>query len=92
MAGLDAGLVYNSWPKMADKWVPDDLMAFDPKWKNIFENPTTVQFNHRHLVCVCVCVNIYGCVCAHACVCGCEYILLPERGRGRESSEQFSSR
>ena len=50
MAGLDAGLVYNSWPKMADKWVPDDLMAFDPKWKNIFENPTTVQFNHRHLV------------------------------------------
>ncbi|KAK7508520.1 hypothetical protein BaRGS_00000086 [Batillaria attramentaria] len=49
VAGLDAGLVYNSWPKMADKWVPDDLGSFDPKWKNIFENPTTVQFNHRHL-------------------------------------------
>lgn len=49
VAGLDAGLVYNSWPKMADKWVPDDLVTFDPKWKNIFENPTTVQFNHRHL-------------------------------------------
>ena len=62
MAGLDAGLVYNSWPKMADKWVPDDLMAFDPKWKNIFENPTTVQFNHRHLVCVCVCVCVCMCV------------------------------
>ncbi|KAK7110218.1 heme A synthase COX15-like [Littorina saxatilis] len=49
VAGLDAGLVYNSWPKMADKWVPDDLVAFDPKWKNVFENPTTVQFSHRHL-------------------------------------------
>lgn len=49
VAGLDAGLVYNSWPKMADKWIPDDLWAFAPKWKNIFENSTTVQFNHRNL-------------------------------------------
>ncbi|XP_041368835.1 cytochrome c oxidase assembly protein COX15 homolog [Gigantopelta aegis] len=49
VAGLDAGLTYNSWPKMADKWFPDDLWANTPKWKNIFENPTTVQFIHRHL-------------------------------------------
>ncbi|KAK3094382.1 hypothetical protein FSP39_001024 [Pinctada imbricata] len=49
VAGLDAGLTYNSWPKMADRWIPDDLLALDPKWKNTFENPTTVQFNHRHL-------------------------------------------
>ncbi|XP_013409546.1 cytochrome c oxidase assembly protein COX15 homolog [Lingula anatina] len=49
VAGLDAGLVYNSWPKMADKWIPDDILAQSPKWKNIFENATTVQFNHRHL-------------------------------------------
>lgn len=49
VAGLDAGLTYNSYPKMADRWIPDDLWVFSPKWKNIFENPTTVQFNHRHL-------------------------------------------
>ncbi|XP_046552668.1 cytochrome c oxidase assembly protein COX15 homolog [Haliotis rubra] len=49
VAGLDAGLTYNSWPKMADKWIPDDLVTIAPKWKNMFENPTTVQFNHRHL-------------------------------------------
>ncbi|ESO94970.1 hypothetical protein LOTGIDRAFT_117398 [Lottia gigantea] len=49
VAGLDAGLVYNSWPKMADKWIPEDIAKFVPKWKNVFENPTTVQFNHRHL-------------------------------------------
>ncbi|XP_071511026.1 heme A synthase COX15-like [Diadema antillarum] len=49
VAGLDAGLVYNSFPKMADKWIPEDVMAFDPKYKNIFENPTTVQFDHRIL-------------------------------------------
>lgn len=49
VAGLDAGLVYNSYPKMADKWIPDDIMAFSPKARNITENPTTVQFNHRML-------------------------------------------
>ena len=40
---------YNSWPKMADRWIPDDLLARNPKWKNFFENPTTIQFDHRHL-------------------------------------------
>ncbi|KAK7868339.1 hypothetical protein R5R35_013640 [Gryllus longicercus] len=49
VAGLDAGLVYNSFPKMADRWIPEDIMAFDPQWKNFSENPTTVQFNHRIL-------------------------------------------
>ncbi|CAI5775241.1 c oxidase assembly COX15 homolog [Podarcis lilfordi] len=49
VAGLDAGLVYNSFPKMGERWIPDDLLAFSPKLKNIFENPTTVQFDHRIL-------------------------------------------
>lgn len=49
VAGLDAGLVYNSWPKMADRWIPTDLFAMSPRWKNFFENSTTVQFDHRHL-------------------------------------------
>nr|XP_022904199.1 cytochrome c oxidase assembly protein COX15 homolog [Onthophagus taurus] len=49
VAGLDAGLVYNSFPKMADKWIPDDLLVYEPKMTNVTENPTTVQFNHRIL-------------------------------------------
>ncbi|KAF7272489.1 hypothetical protein GWI33_014726 [Rhynchophorus ferrugineus] len=49
VAGLDAGLVYNSFPKMADKWVPDDILAYSPKLVNLTENPTTVQFDHRIL-------------------------------------------
>lgn len=49
VAGLDAGLVYNSFPKMGDRWIPDDLLAFSPYLKNVFENPTTVQFDHRIL-------------------------------------------
>lgn len=50
VAGLDAGLVYNTWPMMADRWIPTDLVTLTPKWKNIFENGTMAQFNHRHLV------------------------------------------
>ncbi|XP_049776248.1 cytochrome c oxidase assembly protein COX15 homolog [Schistocerca cancellata] len=49
VAGLDAGLVYNSFPKMADRWIPDDILAYSPPLSNITENPTTVQFNHRIL-------------------------------------------
>lgn len=49
VAGLDAGLVYNSYPKFADRWIPADLAVFSPAWKNLFENTTTVQFDHRVL-------------------------------------------
>ena len=50
VAGLDAGLVYNSFPKMADRWIPCDIVALTPGIRNVTENPTTVQFNHRIMV------------------------------------------
>ncbi|XP_028917287.1 cytochrome c oxidase assembly protein COX15 homolog [Ornithorhynchus anatinus] len=49
VAGLDAGLVYNSFPKMGERWVPEDLFTFSPVLRNVFENPTMVQFDHRIL-------------------------------------------
>lgn len=49
VAGLDAGLVYNSWPKMADRWIPSDVLSMKPTWRNFFENPSTTQFQHRML-------------------------------------------
>jgi len=49
VAGLEAGLVYNSFPKFADRWIPSDIAAINPWWRNMFENPTTTQFNHRLL-------------------------------------------
>lgn len=49
VAGLDAGLVYNSFPKMGERWIPEDLFTFSPVLKNVFENPTMVQFDHRIL-------------------------------------------
>ncbi|XP_058450769.1 cytochrome c oxidase assembly protein COX15 homolog [Malaya genurostris] len=49
VAGLDAGLIYNSFPKMADRWIPSDILALSPTLRNFTENPTTVQFDHRVL-------------------------------------------
>lgn len=49
VAGLDAGLVYNSFPKMGEAWIPEDLFSFSPLLRNVFENPTMVQFDHRVL-------------------------------------------
>ncbi len=51
VAGLRAGLVYNTWPLIDGAVVPDASRLFfdDPPWRNFFENPLTVQFDHRLL-------------------------------------------
>lgn len=47
VAGLKAGLAYNTWPLMNGQIVPDDLFVMSPWFVNFVENATTVQFNHR---------------------------------------------
>lgn len=49
VAGLDAGLIFNTWPKIDGALLPSlDRLWFDnPRWRNLFENTLTVQFNHR---------------------------------------------
>lgn len=47
VAGLHAGLSYNTWPLMDGAIIPGDLFVTDPAWRNLFENPKTVQFVHR---------------------------------------------
>ncbi len=49
VAGLDAGQIYNTFPKMGEGLVPPGLMALEPAWRNPFYNLTTVQFDHRVL-------------------------------------------
>ncbi len=51
VAGLHAGLTYNTWPLMDGHLVPPlaDLTRQAPLWSNLFENVTTVQFDHRCL-------------------------------------------
>ena len=49
VAGLRAGLVYNTWPGIDGALIPagDRLWFEAPWWRNLFENTLTVQFEHR---------------------------------------------
>ncbi len=49
VAGLKAGHIYNTFPKMGDNWIAPGLLALDPAWRNFTENPATAQFDHRLL-------------------------------------------
>ncbi len=49
VAGLHAGLVYNSFPLMDGQIIPEGLLMMKPWYLNIFENITMVQFIHRIL-------------------------------------------
>jgi heme a synthase len=49
VAGLNAGLIYNTFPLMDGKIIPDGLFFMQPLWLNFFENKATVQFLHRLL-------------------------------------------
>ncbi|MEO1204389.1 MAG: COX15/CtaA family protein, partial [Pseudomonadota bacterium] len=49
VAGLKAGKIYNTFPKMGDSWLPPGLDALSPVWRNVFDNPATVQLDHRLL-------------------------------------------
>ncbi len=47
VAGLHAGLLYNTWPSMDGRFMPEDAFAQSPWWLNFFENPGMAQFDHR---------------------------------------------
>tara|TARA_R110002073_G_scaffold35627_1_gene103925 strand:- start:5 stop:1147 length:1143 start_codon:yes stop_codon:yes gene_type:complete len=47
VAGIDAGRNFPDWPLMAGGFLPPDMWAFEPLWRNFFENDGTVQFVHR---------------------------------------------
>jgi cytochrome c oxidase assembly protein subunit 15 len=58
VAGLDAGLIYNEFPFMGESIMPPTAELWNDhytkptdqgKWRNLLENPTTVQFDHRTL-------------------------------------------
>jgi cytochrome c oxidase assembly protein subunit 15 len=49
VAGMKAGLIYNSFPLMGDRWVPEDAFFMQPIYLNFVQNPATVQWVHRLL-------------------------------------------
>ncbi len=59
VAGLKAGKIYNTFPKMGEDWVPDGVLAMQPVWRNFFDNPVTVQLDHRILAIATLVAIIY---------------------------------
>jgi len=62
VSGLDGGLVYPTWPLMGNAFLPLDYWSIDLGFLNIFENRSTIQFNHRtlaYLILFLSLVNIY---------------------------------
>ncbi|KAL5039913.1 hypothetical protein BDV3_002369 [Batrachochytrium dendrobatidis] len=61
VAGLDAGLIHNEFPFMGNGLIPEEYWTLSTKsdrnvapisWiRNMLENPSAVQFNHRVLGC-----------------------------------------
>lgn len=51
VAGSHAGMVFNTYPKMGDFWIPPGRAlwsaVYQPEWKNLFQNQVLIQFFHR---------------------------------------------
>jgi cytochrome c oxidase assembly protein subunit 15 len=51
VAGTQAGLVFNTFPKMGDFWIPPGRAlwseVYRPVWNNLFQNQILIQFFHR---------------------------------------------
>lgn len=47
VAGTRAGMLYNTFPLMGGRFIPDGLFSLSPFYLNFFENQTTIQFDHR---------------------------------------------
>ena len=47
VAGTRAGFAYPTFPLMGDSFIPPGLFNTNPTWLAIFEDITTIQFNHR---------------------------------------------
>jgi cytochrome c oxidase assembly protein subunit 15 len=47
VAGIRAGFAYNTFPLMNGSFLPPEILMLEPKWRNLFWNMATVQFNHR---------------------------------------------
>ena len=47
LAGMDGGLIYNSWPDMNGNFLPNDINNIDLFLYSSLDNPSVVQFYHR---------------------------------------------
>jgi cytochrome c oxidase assembly protein subunit 15 len=54
VAGLNAGFIMNTWPKMGETWIAESVTAMEPFWTNFIDGIGGVQFIHRYLAYVVV--------------------------------------
>ncbi|MCH9807699.1 MAG: COX15/CtaA family protein [Alphaproteobacteria bacterium] len=59
VAGLKAGLAFNTWPLMDGTFIPPDILTMTPFYLNFVENVATVQFTHRLLAYVLIALAIW---------------------------------
>jgi cytochrome c oxidase assembly protein subunit 15 len=70
VAGLRAGHAYNTWPLIDGRFIPQSssLLFQVPLWRNFFENPLTVQFDHRvlgYIICLVAIVHLFNVIKVH---------------------------
>ena len=67
VAGLKAGLAYNTWPLIDGAFIPaaERLFFLDPVWSNFLDNHLTAQFTHRmvaYLLVACALLHAVDCI------------------------------
>ena len=61
-AKIRPGHIFNTWPKMGEEWIPEQVTMKDTFFQNFFENASGIQFVHRTLalvVVILVCIIWY---------------------------------
>lgn len=53
-AKIRPGHIFNSWPKMGDDWMPEQVTMKETFYQNFFENASGIQFAHRTIALVVV--------------------------------------
>jgi cytochrome c oxidase assembly protein subunit 15 len=58
-AKIRPGQIFNTWPKMGNEWIPEQVMMKDNMFANLMENASGIQFMHRMLaILVCVLLSV----------------------------------
>jgi cytochrome c oxidase assembly protein subunit 15 len=65
VAGLKAGLIYNTYPLMEGQLIPSEWNFLSPFYLNFFENAATVQWVHRTLALITFVTIVYAAIKAH---------------------------
>ena len=61
MAGLDAGKSFNTWPKMGDNYIPENLIFIEDQFFGFFDNSVFIHFFHRALAYLSFLTILYMC-------------------------------